>query len=320
MRPWVTRVFIVAAVLLGVAVIAIAVINRPTQLEADITPSTTTTATAVVAPTTSVPATTVPVASVEVTTTTTVATVEPVLTDEPPPPDPPPPDPPPADSATTSAATVPAATAVTTTAAPTPPPPQDPTTTTTTTTVPEAVEVELGAGCRGSFRENYMVRDGCVLRPVEQALRMVFEGTKAQRMAAIRDGHTLGGLFDEWEAHFTELGGTDQHIWAYPGIRPTVEFYGADWETPIAVTARFRLHHGVHTSNWWGMMVTTVDDHWQMAYMSFCRYIVAGNHNSPPCPPDPRPEVHPLTTENIVPAYDAVDDPNRFNLEPHIRM
>ena len=59
--------------------------------------------------------------------------------------------------------------------------------------------VQLGRNCppvEQLWEITKVVEDTCTHAAVETAFRLAWSGTKAQRMAAVRDGHTLGVVFD----------------------------------------------------------------------------------------------------------------------------
>ena len=71
--------------------------------------------------------------------------------------------------------------------------------------------------CPGNYRQWYKVRDECVLSEVRKEYLAWRAGTHAQRMAAIRDGHLLAGVFAsaqaESERHRGYEAANDPDVW-----------------------------------------------------------------------------------------------------------
>ena len=198
-----------------------------------------------------------------------------------------------------------------------------------TTTAPDPA---ASGDCPGNYHHWYKVRDDCVLSEARREMLAFQAGSHAQRMAAIRDGHRLGGVFVDLQVATEQYYGDDAandlaeitSLWADADNqgRWTIEIYGAQWIQPDLIHVRLRPYRrdGSYIPDGWNVVpFTFVDGAWKVSYQGFCRLIDAsiefvegagGTLN--PCPPDPRPGL--VVWEEVVASYGPTDDPTHPQL------
>ena len=163
--------------------------------------------------------------------------------------------------------------------------------------------------CPGNYHQWYKVRDDCVISEVAKELLAFQAGSHTQRMAAIRDGHLLAGVFAELQVATEQYFGKD----AANDLAEVTSLW-ADADNQAAGPSRYTGRSGYNltlsmcaaaptaeteatTPDVWTVVpFTFIDSQWKISYQGFCRlidgsigFVEAAGGTLSRCPPDPRP-------------------------------